>query len=51
MRCHAWHADGDFFVTTTSCMSCIEQLGPDNKEAIRGCGMGLDAANLLLPRN
>lgn len=49
LQCHSWRTDGDFFVTTNSCIQCVQQLGP-NKDAVRGCAMGLDAASLLTPR-
>jgi hypothetical protein len=47
LRCEQWQAQGDFFGTTESCLKCIDALGTTNKQAVSGCALGLDAADLL----
>jgi hypothetical protein len=45
-QCDRWQREGDFHGSTDSCVKCIGQLG-NNKEAVKGCSLGLDAGYLL----
>jgi len=33
--------------TLDSCEQCVEQLGASNSDAVNGCSLGMDAANLI----
>ncbi len=46
-QCRLWQQDGSVQGTIGSCTQCVEQLGPANKDAISGCALGLDAAQLF----
>ncbi len=45
-QCDQWRKEGDFFATVDSCVKCQEQMGSD-KQAVKGCALGMDASNLL----
>lgn len=45
-QCKSWQEEGDFFATVDSCVKCHEKLGAD-KQAVKGCALGMDASNLL----
>ena len=44
--CRNWMNQGDFFSTMDSCKKCYNTIG-NNKEAVKGCAMGMDASELL----
>jgi hypothetical protein len=46
-RCKKWRAEGDFYATQESCIRCLDTLGSGNKEAVKGCALGMDASKLL----
>ena len=46
-RCRALQAQGLVQGTLGSCTACVGQLGPSNADAINGCALGMDAANLI----
>lgn len=45
--CRNWMKDGDFYSTMDSCRKCVDTLGTNNKDAVKGCAMGLDASSLM----
>lgn len=45
-QCRDWQSEGDFYASMDACTKCVAQLG-DNKEAVKGCALGLDASRLM----
>jgi hypothetical protein len=35
------------FSTPEACVTCVKKLGSSNRDAIRGCALGLDSAALM----
>ena len=50
VQCRAWKFEGQMYSTINSCRQCVDTLGSDDMNAVRGCALGLDAAQLLTPR-
>ena len=46
-QCQEWRDDGAIFSTIDSCTACYERFGPHQLDAITGCALGLDAAQLV----
>lgn len=46
-RCRELQSQGLVQGTLRSCTACVGQLGPSNADAINGCALGMDAANLI----
>jgi len=46
-RCKELQSKGLVQGTLSSCIKCVGQLGADNADAINGCALGMDAANLI----
>jgi len=46
-RCRELQSQGLVQGTVDSCAQCVNQLGPDNVDAIQGCTVGMDAARLI----
>lgn len=49
MRCRQWRSSGVQMGTLESCMTCIDTLGGYNPQAVAGCSLGLDAAEMMKP--
>jgi len=45
-QCEVWQREGFMFSTPESCVKCIKRLGWVDRDAIRGCALGMDAADL-----
>jgi hypothetical protein len=46
-QCKQWRSEGEFMGTLRSCSQCSENMGNENKEAIRGCALAMDANSML----
>jgi len=46
-QCRKWQREGLVQGTLDSCEQCVEQLGASNSDAVNGCSLGMDAANLI----
>jgi hypothetical protein len=46
-QCRAWQQEGDFFATAKSCETCVKTMGSGSKDAVGGCALGIDTANML----
>jgi hypothetical protein len=42
-----WKNEGYMFSTPEACIKCVKRLGTSNRDAIRGCALGLDSADLM----
>ncbi len=46
-QCEVWQKEGYMFSTPEACVTCVKKLGSSNRDAIRGCALGLDSAALM----
>ena len=46
-QCKDLRDSGYIYATSSSCVKCIDTLGPSDLDAIKGCSTGLDAAALV----
>ena len=46
-QCKKWKDEGEMFSSFDNCVRCVKQLGSKDLHAVRGCTMGLDAAQIL----
>lgn len=46
-QCEKWKSEGFLFSTVDGCVACAQKLGTSNRDAVRGCALGVDTADLL----
>ena len=46
-QCRRWRDDGYMYSTMDSCSQCLESFGPNNRDAVVGCAVGLDAGKFI----
>jgi hypothetical protein len=46
-QCEKWKSEGFLFSTVDGCVTCAQRMGTSNIDAVRGCALGVDTADLL----